>query len=222
MKSDSDHIAAYLAGDLSPSGMAAFEQEMETNPALRMEVESLRGMMGEVRGWMLADAPGSERVADLIPPIHLTPKSPLPQGEGTFCSPFSSWEKGVGGMRLGTAGVWSSGYRYVLQALAACLIFFLGYALGTSTTSLPTIEELAPPPQLVTHAPQATPAPVVVPAVMEIPTPPPPKAEPVHQPVRTQAVDEGGRLVIETTLTGSTSRAVWVVDGNFRLEQPGT
>jgi hypothetical protein len=35
-------------------------------------------------------------------------------------------------------------------------------------------------------------------------------------------VDEGGRLVIETTLTGSTARAVWVVDGNFRLEQPGS
>ena len=200
MKPNSDRIASYLAGELSPIETEAFEREMEANPLLYAEVESLRGMLGEVREWMLTDAPGSERV----------------ETEGTFAFTNSSFPR-----RRESTGTSGSHWRYVLQALAACLVFFLGYILGVVTTVPPLSEDLAPPLQLVAHPPQATPAPEVVPAVMDEPTPAPPKAVPALQPVCTQAVDEGGRLVIETTLTGSTSRAVWVVDGNFRLEQPG-
>ncbi len=196
MKPDSDRIASYLAGELSPTEAEAFESEMEANPVLHAEVESLRGMLGEVREWMLSDAPGSERVV-MEPPVS------FPRRRESTVTSASRW-------------------RYVLQALAACLVFFLGYILGVVTTVPPLSEDLAPPLQLVAHAPQATPAPSVVPAAIDEPTPPPSEAEPARLPVHTQAVDEGGRLVIETTLAGSTSRAVWVVDGNFRLEQPGT
>ncbi len=205
MKPDSDRIMAYLAGELSPIEAEAFESEMEANPVLHAEVESLRGMLGEVREWMLADAPR----CDLIPP---TPFSHGEKGEQEVPSPCGRGDLGV---RWG-------GWRYVFQALAACLVFFLGYIFGVVTSVPPFSEDLAPPIQLVARPPQATPVPEVVPAVMDEPTPAPPKAVPELQPVRTQAVDEGGRLVIETTLAGSTSRAVWVVDGNFRLEQPGT
>lgn len=197
MQPNSDRIVAYLVGDLSPDEITAFECEMETNPALRVEVESLRGVMGEVRAWMLSDAPGSERVETISPGLETLGynlRSPLKRTEYT---------------------------RYLLQALAACLIFYLGYALGTATTAPPLFEERVPPPQLVAQVPLATPAPSVVTAAIVVPTSEPPKPEPVQKPVRTQAVDEGGRVVIQTTLTGSTSRAVWVVDGNFRIEQPG-
>jgi hypothetical protein len=196
MKPDSERIASYLAGELSPIEVEAFEREMEANPVLRAEVESLRGVLGEVREWMLTDAPGSER-GEMEPPVS------FPRRQES----------------MGTSG---SHWRYVIQALAACLVFFLGYALGIATTAPPLSEDLAPPPQQVAHLPQVTPAPSMVPAAIDEPTPAPPKAAPAFQPVRTQAVDEGGRLGIETTLAGSTSRAVWVVDGNFRLEQPGT
>ncbi len=65
-------------------------------------------------GITFADAAGSNAtsVAEYVTAglmyldaTNLTPKSPLPQGEGTFFTPFSPGEKGAGGIRSGVGGM---------------------------------------------------------------------------------------------------------------------
>ncbi len=95
-------------------------------------------------GITFADAAGSNAtsVAEYVTAAlmylevtNLTPKSPLPQGEGTVSSPLSllhrtstcDWEKGAGGMRLtlGIVGVGNVGSRVQARASVLGLIVLL-------------------------------------------------------------------------------------------------
>lgn len=207
-----DRAAAYLTGEFSAEEAAEFEREMAEDPGLREEVEACRRALEQVNLWMRAEAPGESALVAL-PPLPILRKGEnadtsyrAPRvwwGRPRFApSPFLGERRGEG----------RGGLRWALQGLAACVIFALGFALGSSTSTPPRLEEA--PLQLTAQASAAMPVPGRAVETTKQTTPKPRGAE----PSRTQVVDEGGRLVIETNLAGSTARAVWVVDGNFRLE----
>jgi anti-sigma factor RsiW len=83
------------------------------------------------------------------------------------------------------------------RALAAAALFFAGVLVGALA---PRAERLGPGGERTLTAPGET--------VSQVPGEPEPRRY-----VETQ----NGRVIIETTLQGSGARAVWVVDGKFRL-----
>jgi hypothetical protein len=189
-----DRAAAYLAGEFSAEEATDFEREMAANTGLREEVEACRRALEQVSLWMRTEAPGEELSNLLPPPVA---------GWGL---PHSSWRWRQ------WWGQPSPTLRLALQGLAACVIFVMGFTLGSSTTAPSQLEQA--PLQLTAQPPVATPLPTAATEAAKETAPRVRKSD----PPRTQVVDEGGRLVIETTLAGSTARAVWVVDGNFNLE----
>lgn len=116
-ENQTERIAAYALGLLSPEESRDFEREMDTDPNLRAEVESYRQMLSEASGWMDLPAPGEDRLLNLTAP-QLTP-STVPQG-GTFP-------------------------RWALQTAAAMAIFFIGFTAGREASTPPEeIVQVAP------------------------------------------------------------------------------
>ena len=81
------------------------------------------------------------------------------------------------------------------------------------STAAPTTPQSQVSPFTIHHSPLNPPAPA---SALRASSPPPMSAR-----------DENGRVIIETTLTGSDARAVWVVDGSFqvassKMESKGT
>jgi len=187
-----DQIAAYLDGEMTPDEAAAFENRMRADESFRREVEQWRDALEAARDWMNADAPGIERVAELEMP-RLGPPEIRPWRSARILSvrPF----------------VW--------RGVAAAGIFAAGVFIGQMTKQGAAVQK---PGSLeattMPHAvqPEKTPAPQP-----GQPIPEEPGMELASAPTR--VTDEKGRLVVETTLKGSGSRALWVVDGSFQIAQ---
>jgi hypothetical protein len=102
----------------------------------------------------------------------------------------------------------------LVRSLAAAAIFVAGVCVG----ALPRQSDTTPEPATVAPSPpQAT-------DTERPPQPRPQAPEPQHARMaqatpRRHARTENGRLVVETTLKTSGARALWVVDGTFRLAQ---
>jgi anti-sigma factor RsiW len=186
-------IAAYLCGETTSEEAAAFEHLMEADEALGREVEQWRRALDAARDWMAADAPGVERVAQLAAPsLH--------------------GRENRGGARARVLTI----RAFVWRAMAAAAIFALGIVVGQKTGHLPAAPN-APGLVQTTPTPGGT-GPAQSPPVQREKTP----AEEARVEVAglsSRYTDEKGRLIIETTLKGSGTRAMWVVDGTFQLAQ---
>ncbi len=225
-----EEIAAYVAGTLETEARLGFERRMESDPALKREVESSREALAGAREWLDQAPPGLDRVAQL--PIPAIPAASVPSKTGLEERPAS---------RARVIPI----RRVVLRYAAAAAIFVLGVAVGkwmatgdAGTASGPT------PPSQISTGPQTAPpqGPVVVPGdLAPAPAPvapesrkpeapkPPTRSEPSTQlagitqgaapPITRSTVEPDGRVVIETTLASTGSQAVWVIDGSFQLAQ---
>jgi len=190
-----DQIAAYLDGELAPEQAAAFESRMQSDAALRRDVEQWREALEAARDWMAAEAPGMERAARLLAP-SVAPRN---------------------GSAIKPARVLSLALRPLLRrGLAAAAIFVAGFCFGLelkSRTPAPNGGLSGAPPGIVRPEPvNATPTP-------SAPGPPAATEREAAGLPNQRYTDEHGRLVVETTLKGSGARALWVVDGKFQLAQ---
>ncbi len=199
---DEERLLKWLLGELPADEAKAIAHELEADPALAL-----------AREWIQEEAPGAERADELVcPPLHTGPAR-------------------VAHHPLVPAWFW--------QGAAAAAIFIIGFGMGQIA---PLIDATPPAPvqtsydhyqlQAPVAEPSASPA---VPATPVQPEPadaappaePQPPASPARQEIRLAQADpppryvseENGRVTIETTLAGSGARAVWVIDGNFRLSE---
>jgi anti-sigma factor RsiW len=195
-----EKIAAYLDGEMTPQEVAAFENRMKEDEALRREVDHWRRALDAAREWMSAEAPGVERVASLAIPSLVKRTDSVHAADAPLPSARPS------------ARVWRI-RSLAWGALAAAAIFVAGFCLGqiTPRAGVPAPSGSAERPSVKQGA---TPAPT--PRAM--PTPESGQVE-VAAAHAQRYTDEHGRLVIETTLKGSGARALWVVDGKFSLAQ---
>ncbi|MCB9766777.1 MAG: hypothetical protein H6752_01175 [Candidatus Omnitrophica bacterium] len=168
-------LLAHLLGELPEDEQAKIEAELQMNPDLQSELESLKETLGQVGDWMDSDPPGLEALERL----------PIPEQKILSIQPTG----------------WNPIAKLAAQAIAASLIFFLGYVFGQQTTGGPHPD----PTSEVAQAP-----PTQSPSVE-----PNPELKPRRGHHRTY--EENGRIIIETTLPASGGSAVWVVDGNFQL-----
>jgi anti-sigma-K factor RskA len=187
-----DQIAAYLDGETTPDEAAAFENRMRADESFRREVEQWRDALEAARDWMNADAPGIERVAQLDIPRLGPPAIRSRRSARVFSVRSLAW-----------------------RAVAAAAIFAAGVFIGQTTkqgtaAQKPGSFDATQVPGVV--KPDKTPAPQ--PGQL---SPEEPRMELASAPTR--VTDEKGRLVVETTLKGSGSRALWVVDGGFQIAQ---
>lgn len=202
-----DEIAAYVDGDLPAEARQAFERRLESDEPLRREVAEWRAAMDAGREWAAGAVPGIERADKLGIPEGASMARVIP----------------ARGIRRGR----SRRFHYASRFMAVAAVFAAGFAIGkwsqTETTpadrpgsaqltaSAPAISTPATPP-----GSQETPAPPVVKASSEAAPPPTSKPAPAEPPTF-HYTDDKGRLVVETTLKESGARALWVVDGAFRL-----
>ena len=195
-----DQIAAYFGGEMTPKEAAAFERLVETNEALRRQVDEWRDAFEAARDWMGAGAPGVERVETLAIPIVATRRS---------------------------RRVWLNALirSYAWRGVAATAIFVLGFVVGF--TWHPQVSppgdregikstELSPPvdrgeikrgvdlPHTVGETTETAPA---APQAKEA-------VEFAQLPALRHSVDEKGRIIIETG-----THALWVIDGGFQIAQ---
>ncbi|HUT24944.1 MAG TPA: hypothetical protein VM492_11420 [Sumerlaeia bacterium] len=188
-REEQERIAAFLSGAMPEKEAAEFERRLRDDAALAREVEVWRQALAEARDWLHADPPGAERAADLeIPTVS-------DAGRASEGRSRRSWAT-VAPLRSATA-----------RALAAAALFFGGVLVGALA---PRAERLGPGGERTLTAPVET---VSQPAGRE-----PSQAEARRSPEPWRYVEtQNGRVIIETTLQGSGARAVWVVDGKFRL-----
>jgi hypothetical protein len=193
-------IAAYFDGEMTPEQAAAFESRMQTDEALRREVEQWREALEAVGEWMAMDAPGVERVATLAIP-SVAGKQYADDTAKRVVFPRKE-------------PVWLFRFRPLAWgSLAAAVIFVAGFYVGQMTHggAVPLPGDRADSQAFQNEVK---------------PTPTPSERQPSERgqieaagvPVQ-RYTDELGRLVVETTLQGSGARALWVVDGKFQLAQ---
>lgn len=190
-----DQIAAYCDGEMTPDEATAFERRMQSDAALRRDVEQWREALDAARDWMATEAPGTDRAARLeVPAVAHRAKAAIKPAR--IVSVFSrSWLR---------------------HGLAAAAIFlagvYFGFELKGGTPAPSSGVTGAPPGQISPEPVQTAPAPI------GHPEPAPAEREVAVLPNQ-RYTDEHGRLVVETTLKGSGARALWVVDGKFQLAQ---
>lgn len=103
-----DQIAAYLYGEMTPEEATAFEEMIETDETLRLEMKEWQNAFDAARDWMEAEVPGIERLRDMeVPP--LTP-------DRTVTAP----------QKVSEVTILHLGWRFV----AAAAIFLVGFYLG--------------------------------------------------------------------------------------------
>ncbi len=198
-----DRISAYLAGELTPDEASAFEEELAASDALRREVTAWRETLEAAQEWATADAPGAERADALTVPLDELPASRP--------APVVAFQP----------------RRLIWQAAAAAAIFLAGLYIGGNTKesggAIPQHNQIgAENRQLPLPSPTTPPKPGAADNAHPRQSPqvqPATSGAPVIAAVSTRyAKDERGRLTIETTQrTGA--RALWVVDGGFRVAQ---
>lgn len=164
-----DRIERYLANDMNAEERAAFERAIEADPALRGEVEALRGLLGAARAWFDAPAPGVEHAEALAAP-------PLAQRRETA-------------RVLPVAWVW--------RVAAAFAIFAAGYWFGAerSPAAAPqqhnvTQQHQVPPAEQKEETDEAEAPPVHAASA--------PGAQIAQAPEPPRVREEDGRVIIET------------------------
>ena len=189
-----DRIAAYVDGEMTSDEAAAFERRMETDEALRRDVEQWREAIEAARHWMAADAPGVERVAALKVPSVAGRRSSAARPARVLTIRSVAW-----------------------RGIAAAAIFVAGLYVGQMTQRAATAPDRdgtkIRPAQHVTR-PEKT-----QPTQGESTRPEKVEGKIAGLSAQHYTRDENGRLVIETTLKGSGAQALWVVDGGFQLAQ---
>jgi hypothetical protein len=212
-----DPISDYLSGLMDERETAEFERRMESDPALRLEVEAGRATLKRLAGYLEQTCPGIERAdaleaAALFSTVrHEQEADGVPVGENGEVrfqkTPLLPQARvvPVAPPRRGRFG------RFLAQGFAAAAIFAAGIVVGTrmpvpdetgpavsreDTPPLPqagSLPEVGPPP---TQAQTPVQAPVPVPAPSPAPARVAPDGErvlPVAEPVRVaQRPDESG------------------------------
>lgn len=186
-----DRLGAYVDGEMTPAEAAAFERDMEADEALRREVDAWREAIEAASDWMDVDAPGIERVA------HLAIPSVAARGE---VSPAASGRGDSGRGRARVVAVPSVFWRVAAAAAIFVAGFYIGYASqqGESTPAGIPIKAGSTPEQPISDASDR---------------------EVAQLPARRYSTDSRGRIVVHTTLAGSSGSALFVIDRDFEVGQ---
>lgn len=229
-----EKILAWLDGEMAPPEAEAFQKTLRSDEALRTLVEHTRQTLLDARAWAEAEPPGLERVEQLpIPQLDEVAAAParvvaVPRREAPARSrtPRRTW-------------------AWLARGLAAAAIFAIGFLAGQLNRHSPYAGPASPAPaSFATRQAPITPPPAsaeparnnVLPDQApllngrEKPAPAPPAraslprvpqadqvATAAPAPPVATAREENGRVIVETRLTGSGGRAVWVVDGGFQV-----
>ena len=183
-----EQIAAYVDGAMTSDERAAFERALSEDPTLQVDVEMAQQALDAARDWIAAPPPGLERADRLEIPVP----------------------------RRARRRVWWSLSAPIWRMAAATAIFAVGFLLGQGSNQTegpggsPAIQDVRPQTAEIAPA-KIAPTPAVTPARDTKPV------QVAMRAPRTTTVEENGRLRIETTLKDSGARAVWIVDGGFRL-----
>ena len=193
-------ILAYLAGELGPEAAREFERKLREDAALRAEFERWKDALTAARQWMDDNPPGLDRVREIpIPQIANAINSTNRRGADGWLS----WLLPIGARRL------------AIQGLAALLVFAAGYLFGTRKTE----PQSSSPAQ---EARNSEPSRIVPVTATSGPkerreSPAPTEVASALQPVPRYVSEENGKMIVETTLAASGSRATWIVDGKFQI-----
>jgi hypothetical protein len=183
---------------MTASEMETFERLIQGDERLRREVEQWRAAMEAGRDWIAQEAPGTERLKELkIPSL------------GVHSS------KHRAGANL-MAGIARRLDYYALRGAAAIAIFVLGFMFGNVTQwqlwkSEPSERTIA---QSIAGGPVEAAATIIPREASQSAV-----KEKKRVPLPQYSGEENGQIIIETLLSGSSSRALWVVDGSFELAQ---
>ena len=233
-----EQIAAYLDGDMPSEQRAEFEKRLETDETLRLEMAGWQETVRATREWLQSEAPGEERVETLeIPTLirHSEQQRSVIASEAwqsrhwnaSLRSPHPGPSQTQGpGFAMTERGLWP----YFWRIAGAIAIFIAGFALGQLLSSFES-SSFSPEnrPGVTTgvdvQIPQETAAPPrddsrETDTAIDIQETDREPVQVVQAPRGRRFVDEKGRIVIETSLKESGSRAIWVVDGSFQLERP--
>lgn len=103
----------------------------------------------------------------------------------------------------------------LVRVAAAILLFAAGFSLGMQRRDAATGQTSVP----LVASPGTTPVTVATPAT-ESPSPTSlPEPEPPETPATISATEENGRVIVQTILRSSGTRATWIVDGGFQIAQ---
>ena len=167
------------------------EMTPEERSAFEERIEKDENLRSEVDRWLDAVGAAKDWMHLDAPGVERVEALPIP----TVSKRSSAWFGSLFGLYLP---------RYTAAACAALVIFLSGYFAGVMSQSsvVPSIQE-STVKEAVTPTPSESDAPIQL----------------AHLPDTYRASQENGRVVIETTLKGVGTRALWVVDGKFRLEE---
>ena len=191
-------IIAFLMNDLTDEERTAFERRVSTDEALRHEVTQWRGMIEATEDWFSQEPPGLDRVDRMKPPIPID----------------------VMHRRRKRLSTRINYLRYIRQGLAAAALLLIGFLLGfyIDLNRVKSFTERQVPSQMQSadqgktpEQIESTPTPTVDGSV--------PKSALAEGAVSRKVVQEEGKIFIESTSHKTNSRALWVVDGEFRLAQ---
>jgi hypothetical protein len=202
---------------MTPGEAEEFERRMEHEPSLRVEMAAYKQALEAMGNWTLAEAPGVDRVEGLPVPDLVSGRQ-------------SSLGRGQNGRTIG--GPWwfplpFSG-TFAFQGIAATAIFVLGFFIGQQAgldelqISMPVqsvsgSEKHLGDREVTNKGGQEEPA-TPVEAAQPVPLPKPAGSRLTKYRPPSHVTDERGRIVFETTMTGTGAQAMWVVDGSFAVE----
>ena len=182
-----DKISAYLNSEMTPEELSEFEKLLETNQVLKQEVEELVNTADTVKEWLATDVPGIDKVSDLEIPEVKTILEIK-----THKPPKKQY------------------YSYFWKSAAAAAIFILGFTLGNINQEQNIVPERGAKPDVITTEKSEKEKPkekIVQKKGIQM----------ASLPIHKQIYNEGDKIMIETELSGSGSKILWVVDGEFRM-----
>lgn len=191
-------IIAYLMNDMTDEERTAFEHRMAADKALHQEVAQWRGMIEATGDWYSQEPPGLDRVDRMKPPVP----ADIAHKRSRHRSSRSNY------------------MRYIRQGLAAAALLLIGFLLGfhIDLNRVKSLTEQQAPSRTQSadqgNTPEqieSTPTPTIDGAI--------PKRALAEGAVTRKVIQEEGKIFIESTSHKTKSRALWVVDGEFRLAQ---
>jgi hypothetical protein len=196
-----EQITNWLTGEMTPEEASEFERRMQEDESLRAEVEESRLALEAAGAWFEGEAPGVEQVDKLPAPQVATGK--VVQHPSRSIAPVSLWRW------VAAAAIFAGGFFMGQQAQLPSGAVGEGMRPEETSIQRPVLERES------IAAPENTPAleGEVQVALQDV-------EQDEVEPVR-YATEKDGRVIVETTLTGSGAQAFWVVDGSFKLAQNG-
>lgn len=190
---DEERIDAYLAGNMTDEERVRFERELQENSDLRVQLDQARNSVQSALKWYQEPVPGLDRLDE--EPLSMPPSiQPVP-------------------------AVRRSMQRYFWQVVGAAAIFLVGYLVGIQMNMNPSESgsqsKTRSAEMQIIDGDSTRIKPVVS------PTPLLPGSQQVNVQLASaksvKTIEEDGRIIFETQLSESRSRAVWIVDGRFNL-----